>query len=120
MYRNTSFVAALLAAVAHIGQASLIGDNNRACIVFDIPVTVSSENALYGTPDIVNNIDVVEYALYADTWSTLPSAQRIVQNITVSGTYNISAQLCTPKTKSTTDKSYILQIATHGLTFDKR
>lgn len=117
---NASLIVALLAIAVHVSQALPMVNNERVCMIFDIPVTVSSENALYGTSDIANNIDAVEYAVYADTWSTPPAPQRVVQNITVAGTYNISAQLCTSKTRSTTDKSHILQIATHGLLFDKR
>ena len=120
MHLRPSSVVALLAVVAHTGQASPTPGSDRTCIQFDLPVTVTSQNALYGTPNIVSNIDVVEFALYSDTWSTLPAAQRIVQNITVSGTYSISAQFCTPKTKSNANKSEILQIATHGWAFDKR
>jgi len=120
MYHNASSVAALFAVIAPIGRASPLGEDNRACQVFNIPVTVTSQNALYGTPDIVNNLDAVEYAVHMDTWSTIPSVQRIVQNVTVSGTFSISAQLCTPNTKSTTDKSHVLHIATPGFVFDKR
>lgn len=56
--------------------------------------------------------------LDSDLWDAPQRYQRIQENVTVAGTYNISAQLCTPLAAGT--KSLILQILTHGLIFDKQ
>ena len=66
-------------------------------------------------PQVNKDIEATQYACTRDTWSTIPDF--VIRNTTVSGTYNISAQLCIPDDG---DKKDYLQIATHGLAFDKR
>ena len=63
------------------------------------------------------NTDAVAWALDIDTWSSPQGAERILKNITVSDTYDISARLCVPPNGA---KRSHLQIANHGLVFDKR
>jgi hypothetical protein len=103
-------------------EASLISrsHSNRACVEFFIPVKVSAQNVIYDAPRVDSNIDAVEYALQADTWSTAPAPLRIKKNITIEDTFFIHAQLCTPNDPKAPKKSSFLQIATHGLVFDKR
>ena len=52
-----------------------------------------------------------------DTWSSPTPGQRLLRNITVSDTFDISVQLCVPPNGM---KNIHLQIASHGFAFDKR
>jgi hypothetical protein len=79
-----------------------------------------ANNAIYDIPRVDSNIEAVEYALQADTWSTPVSSKRIKKNITIEDTFSMHAQLCTPNAPQAPPKSSLLQIATHGLVFDKR
>jgi len=94
--------------------------DKRACVEFFIPVKVSTQNAVYNIPHVNSNIDAVEYALQADTWSTPISSKEIIKNITIEDIFSIHAQLCTPNNPNVSQKQSFLQIATHGLVFDKR
>lgn len=91
--------------------------SNRPCVDFMLPVTVTAQNVEYNIVHVNNNIDAVAYAVDLDTWSSPSEADRVIRNITVSDAYNISTQLCIPPDGSKQDH---LQIATHGLFFDKR
>lgn len=88
--------------------------SNRPCVEFMLPVEVTAHNAIYDTALVNNNIDAAAFAAATDTWSSLKAP---LKNITVSDTYDISVQLCVPPNGSKKDH---LQIATHGLAFDKR
>ena len=91
--------------------------SNRTCVEFMLPVSVSAENAVYNVDRVDNNINATQFAVDYDTPSIHNSSQRAIGNITVSGTFDISAQLCIPPNGA---KKTNLQVATHGLIFDKR
>ncbi|KAF1811896.1 alpha/beta-hydrolase [Eremomyces bilateralis CBS 781.70] len=91
---------------------------NGFCKQLDIPVTATSESAIYDVPRVDNDIEAAAWAIYSDTWSTPDGVERIIKNTTTSGTFNIHAQLCVPKTSG--EKKDILQIATHGAHYDGR
>ena len=68
-------------------------------------------------PRVDSSIDAVTYAWDADTWTHPNASARISGTIAVDETFNIAAQSCVPSSGS---KSEILQIATHGNSFDSR
>ncbi|KAJ9609753.1 hypothetical protein H2200_006081 [Cladophialophora chaetospira] len=73
-------------------------------------------------PAVNNDIDVIEFVWNVDTWSH-PNASTRIQGLTeINHTYNIGAQLCTPSQPAGSGggKADILQIATHGLVFNKK
>ena len=113
----------ILALLAHKGfkhaKASPIPDesSDRPCTSFTEPVPITAHQHIYDIAQVNNNIDAVHYAQDLDTWDNPPFAERIIQNITISKTYDIHAQLCVPPNGS--KKSY-LQLATHGAAFDGR
>ncbi|EMT67742.1 Alpha/beta hydrolase family-domain-containing protein [Fusarium oxysporum II5] len=88
--------------------------HTKNCVQLQIPVTASANNTRYNSVKVESNIDLVDFVWDTSTWS---HANRSVEVLPVSGTYSISAQLCIPADGK---KSDILQIATHGLGFDKR
>lgn len=91
--------------------------SNRTCAEFMLPVQVSVIQSVYDYPHVNSSIDVTQFAVDADTWSTLPSPYHVVRNQTIEDTFDISAQLCVPPQGR---KHNFLQIATHGLIYDKR
>lgn len=88
--------------------------SDRSCAEFMLPVKVTAHSAIYDVPQVNNNIEAVAYAVQRDTWS---NHFQVIKNTTISGTYDISVQLCIPPEGSKKDH---LQVATHGLVFDKR
>jgi hypothetical protein len=90
---------------------------NRQCVQLQVPVKVSAKNYDLKMPRVDNNIDAVDWAWNLETWSHLTTEDRVKGTMDVSDTFKISAQLCTPVGGA---KSEILQIATHGLGYDKR
>jgi pimeloyl-ACP methyl ester carboxylesterase len=116
----TILIAALLL-VLHRTSAASISSCRRthgSCKQLDIPVFATSDSAVYHYPRVDNDIEATAWAIYSDTWSTPAGAQTVVKNTTTSGTFNIHAQLCVPKTSK--NKLDILQIATHGVHYDSR
>lgn len=87
------------------------------CIDLSIPITVSANNAVYDTPRIDSNIDVADWMWDTYTWSHANLTSRVNGTIHVKETFNISGKLCVPHKGRKAD---ILQIATHGIAFDKR
>ena len=88
--------------------------SNRPCTEFMLPVEVTAHSAIFDVPQVNSNIDAVAFAVQRDTWS---NQYQVVKNTTVSGTYDISVQLCVPPEGSKRDH---LHVVTHGLVFDKR
>ncbi|PGH13488.1 hypothetical protein AJ79_03618 [Helicocarpus griseus UAMH5409] len=88
------------------------------CKQLDIPVSATSDSAIYDIPRVNNDIDAISWAIWSDTWSRVKGPQTVVKNTTTSGTFNIHAQLCVPKASD--QKKNILQIATHGVHYDSR
>ena len=90
----------------------------RACTQFYIPVAITDVKAAkYAIPALDSDIAVTAWAVSAERWSASPFD--IAENITISGTFNIHAQYCTPESP-VASKADTLQIATHGLVYDKR
>jgi len=87
------------------------------CKQLDIPVFATAPSAIYDIPQVHNDIEATAWAIYDATRSTLHGPGNIVKNTTTSGTFNIHAQLCIPRSPKKRD---ILQLATHGVHFDSR
>ncbi|MCJ1455668.1 hypothetical protein MMC28_006024 [Mycoblastus sanguinarius] len=92
-------------------------NNNRPCVEFNLPVSATAQNAEYDIIRVQNDIDATAFTVDLDTWSSPTPGQRLLQNITVSDTFDISVQLCVPPNGM---KNNHLQIASHGVAFDKR
>lgn len=97
--------------------AAAPGKFGKQCVQLDVPVPVSANNSHYQSPKVDNNIDATDWFWETSTWSHPNSSLRIDGSIPVHSTFTIRAQLCVP---SDGKKSDILQIASHGIGFDKR
>ncbi|KAK5065410.1 hypothetical protein LTR84_001248 [Exophiala bonariae] len=92
-------------------------ENGTKCTKFSLVVPVNATNLILEGPRVDSSFDAVTYAWDGDTWSSANATERIKGTISVNTAFNIAAQLCIP---SSGGKSDILQIATHGNSFDKR
>ena len=90
--------------------------SDKPCVNFMLPVPATAQNAEYDVVHVNDNIDATAYAVDVDTWS-FNITNRVLRNITVSDTFDISVQLCVPPNGI---KKQNLMIATHGAHFDKR
>jgi pimeloyl-ACP methyl ester carboxylesterase len=90
---------------------------NGYCKELNIPVVATAPSNIYDLPRVNNDIDATAWAIYDSTRNTPKAFESVLKNTTTSGTFNIHAQLCIPKSSSKRD---ILQIATHGLHYDSR
>ncbi len=107
--------------VLHGTSATSIPPYQRAhgyCKQLDIPVSATSDSAVYQYPRVDNDIDAAAWAIYTDTRSTKTGPETVIKNTTTSGIFNIHAQLCIPN--SSENKQNILHIATHGGHYDSR
>ncbi|KAK5710027.1 hypothetical protein LTR17_019248 [Elasticomyces elasticus] len=87
------------------------------CTSFMLQVPITANNHIFDVVPVNNNIDAVNWAIDLDTWNEPAFPKRILENITISRTYDIFATLCIPPHGS---KASNLQIATHGGGFDSR
>ena len=115
-YTVTGLLLLGAASAAAIARSS---HPNGICHQFDIPITAEAPGAVYGIPQVVDDLTTVQWAVHVDTWSWKARPDHgIVKNLTISGTYNIHAQLCVPTGAGR--KTNVLQIATHGGHYDGR
>lgn len=116
-------VVGLVLLAKHIGKAAAFPSpvtslpGTSSSIGECIPVTATAHNHIYNLQHVDSNIDATSWSQDYDGRTSLPLADRIIQNITVSGTYDIHGQLCIPENGHKKD---LLQIATHGAGFDSR
>ncbi|KXX73987.1 hypothetical protein MMYC01_209023 [Madurella mycetomatis] len=111
-------LGALALARIAVGAPAETAATTKRCVQLEVPVPIVATNHHYIMPRVDNNIDAVNWAINVTTWSTPVAAERVTGPVLVDSTFNINAQLCVPSRKGT--KAEILQIATHGLGFDKR
>lgn len=101
-------------------SALAIDASNRpygTCKQMDIPVFATANTAIYDIPRVDNDIEATAWAIFDATRTTPHDVRNIIKNTTTSATFNIHAQLCVPRSS---EKSDILQIATHGVHYDSR
>ena len=111
--------AAILLLAPHLKAGPVPTDpphypSNRPCTEFMLPLAVTASSAIYDVMRVDNNIDAMAFAVSRDTWS---HEFQVLKNQTISGTYDISVQLCVPPEGSKRDH---LQVVTHGYAFEKR
>ncbi|KAK0388318.1 hypothetical protein NLU13_4563 [Sarocladium strictum] len=100
-----------------LGIASKRHHINGECAQLDIPISATVAGAVYDLPRVNNDLEAGAWAIYDATRTTPHDASNIIENTTISGTWNIHAQLCIPKFRGDEDT---LQIATHGVHYDSR
>ncbi|KAK9792105.1 putative AB hydrolase-1 domain-containing protein [Seiridium cardinale] len=113
-YSSVSLPTATLIGAADASDVTRRVDS-RPCLQLSIPVTVAVDNYIFDGPLIANNSDAVDFSLALDASDN--TGNPVLGTTVVSGTFEISAQLCTPDSGA---KASILQIASHGITFEKR
>ena len=107
-------MAAILLLAQQIRASPVHHHNSRPCVEFLLPIEATAQSAIYDVSQINNDIEAMNFAVLRDTWD---NQFEIVKNHTISATLDISVQLCVPPNGSKKDH---LQVATHGVAFDKR
>jgi hypothetical protein len=90
---------------------------SKQCVDLEVPVSVSALIYRIDAPRVNSNIDAAEWVRNLTTWSSPKLAERIIDRKPVNATYSISGQICVPMDG---EKKDILQIATHGIAFNKQ
>lgn len=93
------------------------GPDGRPCVQLEVPVTVNTKATHWLQNKVDSTVDAVDWVDDMTTWSSPNTTSRVLGQITVKETFKISGQLCVPAKGSRSD---ILQLATHGIGFDKR
>ena len=115
-----SSISLLLAALAvQQGNANLANpaSTTRPCVQLEIPVKLSTTATRWLQPRVDSSIDAVDWVVYMTTWSTPNITERINGTVVITDTFKINGQLCVPPKGAKAD---ILQLATHGVGYDKR
>jgi hypothetical protein len=113
-----SLLMSLLFAILAVEEGSATRTNTaRQCVQLEVPVKVSTTATRWLQPRVDNNIDAVEWVSEMTTWSSPNTTERIIGEVIINDTFKIRGQLCVP---SRGNRSDVLQIATHGVGFDKR
>jgi pimeloyl-ACP methyl ester carboxylesterase len=106
--------AAILLLAQHLRASPVHHQTTRPCVEFLLPIEATAQSAIYDVPQVNNDVEAMNFAVLRDTWD---HQFEMVKNHTISGTQDISVQLCIPPNGSKKDH---LQVATHGVAFDKR
>ena len=94
------------------------GITAKSCQDYKIPVTITTENLIFGLPPFQDDFDVADYI---DTISSRSAPESFFSgSVNETASYTIAARFCTPgRGEQASHKSTVL-IATHGLNFDRR
>ncbi|KAL2166304.1 hypothetical protein VTG60DRAFT_2963 [Thermothelomyces hinnuleus] len=111
-------IAALLVASAfREGRASPTTTEPRPCIQLEIPVGIDTTATKWLQLRVDSNIDAVDWVADLTTRTSPNLTERMIGEVRIKDTFKIPDQLCVPPRGTKWD---ILQIATHGIGFDKR
>jgi hypothetical protein len=87
----------------------------RQCSNFIIPTTIASRQGQFREVPVEGNLDVGAFVARFNQFQKNYTAELLEGYQTLEGTYNVSAQYCTPDSGS----SGTIQVLTHGIGFDK-
>lgn len=102
----------LWAAGLSIAQRQILFSRGPSCSEFKIPVQVNTMN-FYINPNVNSTA-----ALNNTMQNIFSGLVNLVSNVTVSGTYNISARYCEPEFRNSS-RSNTIQLLVHGITYTK-
>ena len=117
----SAVVMSILLFIAHRRTSALPTDlsvrSHGVCQRLALVIPATAPSAVYDIPEVTNDITTTAWAAWDAAWSTPHNASSIIHNTTISGVFNINAQLCMP---TAPDRRNVLQIATHGAHYDSR
>lgn len=103
--------------------ATAVTANNlpaKLCQSFDLNLTVTSENFVFGAEKFNNDFDVADFVTDLTSREPPPSFSALLPaKVNQTGTYTISSTFCTPQNSHAAKKDIVL-LATHGLNFDRK
>ncbi|KAK3389526.1 Alpha/Beta hydrolase protein [Podospora didyma] len=109
----------LLATCTVLHTAYATSSTAKTCTSYNIAVTVSTTNAIFGLPHFQTDLDVADFVNTLgsrDSETAMSVTSPMTENVTAS--YTIAATFCRPDGRGAGKNSTVL-IATHGLGFDK-
>ena len=89
----------------------------KCCKNLTVPVTISARTAIFKYDVPQTNSDATAFIQELTQQGRNFSDTILTGYQTISGTYNISAQFCTPNNDNSTNPT--IQVLTHGIGFDK-
>ena len=107
MYAHKGLALALLAGSAAAKQ----------CTNMTVPVDISARTGVFNIPIPQTNLDATAFIQNLTRQGQNFSEVALSGYATTSGTYNISAQFCTPSASNVTNPT--VQVLTHGIGFDR-
>lgn len=105
------FTKSALAVVVIAGSAAA-----KTCMNMSVPVTISARTGVFDIAVPQTNLDATTFAQNQTQQGRNFTETALSGYATTAGTYNISAEFCTPSSTNTTTT---VQILTHGIGFDK-
>ena len=109
----------LLATSTVLGTVYATSGTAKTCTSYNIPITVSTTNAVFGLPHFQTDLNVADFVNTLgsrDNDTAMSVLAPTTENVTAS--YTISATFCRPGGRGGGKNGTVL-IATHGLGFDK-
>jgi len=89
----------------------------KTCVNATVPVTISAQNGMFNILVPSSNSETIDFVTNVTRQGGNFTAKSLSGYQTVSGTYNISTQYCTPSNSQA--QPSIVQVLTHGIGFDK-
>ena len=109
MFANSAFAVAVFAASAAA----------KSCTNLTVPVTISARTGVFNIPVPQTNFDAPAFIQNQTQQGRNFTETALSGYATTPGTYDISAQFCTPSDMDTITTLPTLQVLTHGIGFDK-
>lgn len=112
MKSNGLLSATLLGALSVGGVAA-----GKLCQDYKIPITITTENEVFGLPRFQDNFDVADFI---DTISSrTPPIDIFTGSVNETASYTIAATFCSPDRGALASHKSTVLIATHGLNYDR-
>lgn len=89
----------------------------KSCQDYKIPVTVTSENLVFG-PRFADNFDLVDFVTDLNSRTASTKFNPFTGRENQTGSYTISATFCSPRDDDAPKKDTILLLS-HGVNFDR-
>lgn len=104
---------------AIVTMAAAYGFPAKLCQDFELSVTVTSSNFVFGAPKFNNNFDITDFATNLASREPPKSFTPLLpEKVNQTGTYNIASTFCTPSDTHAANRNTVI-FATHGLNFDR-
>jgi hypothetical protein len=113
-----SILSLLVAAAAFSPVLSTSTRSKKSCQDYKIPITVTSQNFIFGPPTFKNDYDLTDFVTDLASRTAPTDFHPFSGQENQTATYTIAGTFCTPKDSKAKHKSTVI-LATHGLNFNR-